>query len=218
MPHRTASAAPSQLPLIQAIQDEEYWTDITLPMVEEIRRKLRDLVRFIERKARSIVYTDLPDTILTSTARDLGVPVYQTGFSPGQYRKKVQKIVLANENHVAIAKLKRNQALTETDLEALEAMLFDPDTVGTRAQFEQVFGKDPSLPRFIRQLVGLDRNAAKAAFAWTRACCSSRRSPTRTRRASTGYSMARTSTTSSPSCAGSTSSSAPSLAWPELGG
>lgn len=154
----------SQLPLIQAIQDEDYWTDITLPMVDEIRRKLRDLIQFIVRKARSPVYTDLPDSLLSSVAKDVGVPIYQTGFSPGQYRKKVQKIIRDNEGHVAIAKLRRNQALTEMDLEALEAMLFDPETVGTRAQFEQVFGKDLRLPRFIRQLVGLDRNAAKAAF------------------------------------------------------
>lgn len=88
----------SQLPLIQAIQDEEYWSDITLPMVDEIRR------------ARAAVYTDLPDSLLSSVAMEVDVPVYQTGFfSPGQYRKKVQKIIRDNTNHVAIAKLRRNQ-------------------------------------------------------------------------------------------------------------
>jgi hypothetical protein len=38
-----------------------------------------------------------------------------------------------------------------------------PVTVGTRQQFEMVYGKDLRLPRFIRQLVGLDRNAAKGS-------------------------------------------------------
>lgn len=161
----TIPMVKAQLVLIQAVQDEEFWTDITLPMVDEVRRKLRELVQFIDRKSRPPVYTDLPDPLeMDLVVEDMDVPVYQTGFSPGQYRKKVQQIVRDNESHVAIAKLKRNQPLTEADLHSLELMLFDPETVGTREQFEQVFGKDLSLPRFIRQLVGLDRNAAKEAF------------------------------------------------------
>ncbi|MFM7448012.1 MAG: type I restriction-modification enzyme R subunit C-terminal domain-containing protein, partial [Leptolyngbyaceae cyanobacterium] len=47
----------------------------------------------------------------------------QTGFSPYQYRKKVEAYIRANQNHVAIAKLKRNTPLTESDLESLESML-----------------------------------------------------------------------------------------------
>src|SRR5690606_11900714 len=30
------------------IQDEDYWTDITLPLVDEVRRKLRDLVQYTD--------------------------------------------------------------------------------------------------------------------------------------------------------------------------
>ena len=92
------------------------------------------------------------------------VPTYQTGFSPYQYRKKVESYIRANEDHVAIAKLKRNLPLTETDLAALETMLFEAEEIESRERFEQVYGKDRSLKLFIRQLVGLDRNAAKDAF------------------------------------------------------
>lgn len=161
----TIPMVKQQLVLIEAVQSDEYWTDISLPMLEDLRRKLRELVPFIDRKARHFVYTDLPDSLGSTIAMDADVPLHQTGFSPGQYRKKVEQLVRDNENHVAVAKLKRNQPLTELDLQALEGMLFDPETVGTRQQFEMVFGKDLRLPRFIRQLVGLDRGAAKAAFA-----------------------------------------------------
>lgn len=65
---------------------------------------------------------------------------------------------------MAIAKLKRNTPLTESDLESLESMLFDSTEVESREQFEQVFGKNLSLKLLIRKLVGLDRNAAKQAF------------------------------------------------------
>ncbi len=161
----TVPMVKAELPLIRAIQDAGWWTDIDLPAVDDVRRRLRGLVQFIDRKARPPVYTDLPDPLRDDeVVEGVAVPLRQTGFSAGQYRKKVQQIMRDNQDHVAIAKLRRNQPLTPTDLAALEGMLFDPQTVGTREQFEQVFGKALSLPTFIRRLVGLDRAAAKAAF------------------------------------------------------
>ncbi|WP_341524711.1 type I restriction-modification enzyme R subunit C-terminal domain-containing protein [Nostoc sp. UHCC 0302] len=44
------------------------------------------------------------------------------------------------------------------------ALLFNAEAVESREKFEEVTGKNFSLKRFIRQLVGLDRNAAKQAF------------------------------------------------------
>lgn len=44
-------------------------------------------------------------------------------------------------------------------------MLFGASEIESRDRFEAVFGKDLSLKLFIRKLVGLDRNAAKLAFA-----------------------------------------------------
>lgn len=44
-------------------------------------------------------------------------------------------------------------------------MLFAAPEIESRDRFEAVYGKDVSLKLFIRQLVGLDRNAAKLAFA-----------------------------------------------------
>jgi type I restriction enzyme R subunit len=43
-------------------------------------------------------------------------------------------------------------------------MLFTAEAIESRERFEEAFGKQPSLPYFIRKLVGLDRNAAKEAF------------------------------------------------------
>lgn len=62
--------------------------------------------------------------------------------------------------------------MLDDSLEQLEEMLFSSEEVESRDceasrrhRFEQVYGKDMSLKLFIRQIVGLDRNAAKAAFA-----------------------------------------------------
>jgi type I restriction enzyme, R subunit len=124
---------------------------------------LRNLIQFVDRQAQPIVYTDFTDEL--GALQEVDVPAQQTGFSPYQYRKKVEAYIRQHEDHVAIAKLKRNVPLTESDLESLEQMLFTAQEIESRDQFEQVFGKDRGLKLFIRQLVGLDRNAAKQSFA-----------------------------------------------------
>ncbi|NJK58612.1 MAG: DEAD/DEAH box helicase family protein [Pleurocapsa sp. SU_5_0] len=152
-----------QLPLIEAVQDESWWSDVTLTMVESVRLKIRDLVKFIDRSQQTIVYTDFKDELGDIELVD--VPVQQTGFSPYQYRKKVESFIREHQDHIAIYKLKRNVPLTDGDLSELEEMLFSAEEVESRDLFEQVYGKDLSLKLFIRKIVGLDRNAAKAAFA-----------------------------------------------------
>jgi len=77
----------------------------------------------------------------------------------------VEAYIRAHENHITIAKLKRNMALTDADLNALEEMLFSAEAIESRERFEAVYGKTKSLKRLIREIVGLDRNAAKQAFA-----------------------------------------------------
>ncbi len=152
-----------QLPLIQEVQDENWWSDVTPAMIESIRIRLRDLVKFIDRTEQTIVYTDFKDELGEVTEVD--VPIQQTGFSPYQYRKKVEAYIREHEDHIAIAKLKRNIPLTEVDLTELEQMLFSSAEIESKERFEEVYGQDTSLRLFIRKIVGLDRHAAKQAFA-----------------------------------------------------
>jgi len=152
-----------QLSLIQEVQAEDWWMDVTPWMIDYVRIHLRDLIKFIDRQAQCIVYTDFADEL--GQVQEVDVPAHNTGFSSYQYRKKVEAYIRNHEDHIAIAKLKRNAPLTQTDLESLEKMLFGAEEIGSREQFEQVFGKDLHLKLFIRKLVGLDRNAAKIAFA-----------------------------------------------------
>jgi type I restriction enzyme R subunit len=151
------------LSLIDEVQAESWWTDVTPWMINAVRIDLRDLIKFIDRQEQRIVYTDFTDQM--GDVQEVDIPTQQTGFSPYQYRKKVEAYIRANEDHIAIAKLKRNAPLTESDLESLETMLFKSPEIESREQFEKVFGKNLSLKLFIRQLVGLDRNAAKQSFA-----------------------------------------------------
>ena len=50
-----------QLALIQEVHTDEWWQDVTTPMLERVRRRLRGLVKLIEKQQRKIVYTDFED-------------------------------------------------------------------------------------------------------------------------------------------------------------
>ena len=116
----------------------------------------------LDRQQQQIVYTNFIDELEDISKQD--VPTHQTGFSPYQYKKKVETYICNNENHLAIAKLKRNLTLTESDLESIEEMLFNSPEIESRERFEEVYGKNINLKLFIRKLVGLERSAAKQTF------------------------------------------------------
>jgi type I restriction enzyme R subunit len=159
---QTIPMVKQQLPLIESIQAESWWEDVTVEMIEEIRLKLRNLIQFIDKQQQQIVITNFEDEL--GELEEKGINLNTTGFSPYQYRKKVEAYIRANQDHIAINKLKRNLPLTETDLQSLETMLFESEEVESKAHFEEVFGKQINLKLFIRNLIGLDRSTAKQAF------------------------------------------------------
>jgi type I restriction enzyme R subunit len=159
---RTIPMVKEQLPFIESVQEETWWADVSPTMVESVRVRLRDLIKFIDRSQQAIVYTDFKDEL--GAVIEVDPPLYQTGFSPYQYRKKVEAYIREHQDHLTIAKLKRNVVLTDADLSELEKMLFSSVEIESRERFEEVYGKGTSLKLFIRQIVGLDRNAAKLAF------------------------------------------------------
>ncbi len=151
-----------ELELIQDLQQEEYWTDITLPMLEQIRVRLRELVKFIEKKGRKAIITNFEDEV--GQIQEVSLAGLISASDLERYKRKVMSFLQANENHIAIHKLKHNVAITPTDISELERILFESGEVVTRQVFEQAYGKQDSLGLFIRTLIGLDREAAKRAF------------------------------------------------------
>lgn len=150
-----------QMALIQDIAGEEWWQDVTLPLLELARRRLRSLVGLIERSKRKVVYTDFEDAVGASTEMDL------PGFASdnfSRFREKARAFLQAHLDHVAIQKLRRNRPLTVTDLDELERMLVESG-VGTQEDIERAKEEAHGLGAFIRSLVGLEREAVQDVLA-----------------------------------------------------
>ncbi|MDO5681718.1 MAG: DEAD/DEAH box helicase family protein [Propionibacteriaceae bacterium] len=156
--HAIPSVA-ERLELIEQVAGHEWWVDVTLPMLELIRLRLRSLIRLLERTPQSPVFVDFADTLLDP--REIALPGTTPGLNPHRFRAKVLAHLRQHDDHVALQRLRRNRQLTADDLAALEQMLVEagaPDEEIARANGQ-------GLGLFIRSLVGLDREAALEAFA-----------------------------------------------------
>jgi type I restriction enzyme R subunit len=151
-----------QLALIQDVQTDGWWQDVTVPMLELARRRLRDLVRLIEKQQRKPIYTDFEDEM----GAEIGVtlPPFASGQDFAKFRIKAQAYLRAHQDHIAIQKLRMNRAMTATDLTELERMLVESGTGGPE-DIERAKSESHGLGLFVRSLVGLDREAAKQALA-----------------------------------------------------
>ena len=77
------------------------------------------------------------------------------------YKAKAEYYVRQHQDNSAISKLKSNVPLTKDDVAELEKILWNE--VGTKDEYTAEYGKKP-LGEFVREIVGLDMNAAKEAF------------------------------------------------------
>ena len=151
-----------QMPLILDVQTEEWWQDVTIPMLERVRKRLRSLVKMIEKRKRKPIYTDFEDEMGSETGIEL--PGFATSGDFEKFRAKARAFLREHRDHVTIHKLRMNRALTATDLAELERMLAQSG-IGDVIEIARAKKESHGLGLFVRSLVGLDREAAKEALA-----------------------------------------------------
>ncbi|UOE44152.1 DEAD/DEAH box helicase family protein [Agromyces larvae] len=155
----------AQLELIDAVAGTDWWQDVTAPMLEAMRVRLRPLVRLIEAKSRSIMFTDFEDT-LDLDEGPTEIVIDSPGVNRVRFRQKLFAYLRTHENHVVLRKLRTGKQLTETDLDELQRMLVesgefeasDLDALATAA------AEADGLGLFVRSLLGLERSAAQEAL------------------------------------------------------
>jgi type I restriction enzyme, R subunit len=152
----------AEMELIQDLLLDEWWQGVTVPMLEEARRRLRGLVGLIERQARSPLYTNFTDELGELHELDAAGLISRDEFR--QFRLRARDFLRAHEDHITMQRLRRNQPLTATDLQELERFLLS-EGIGNERVIVRAREECNGFGLFIRSLVGLDRNAAKELFA-----------------------------------------------------
>ncbi len=116
----TVPAIAEQLEYLASLQESAFWEAIDLNGLEDMRRRLRVLAPFLDKKKRKIVYTDFKDEIIRVREEEI---IYMPKMTGVQYEKKVKSYLREHHNHLVIHRLRTNQPLTETDLQGLENTL-----------------------------------------------------------------------------------------------
>lgn len=147
-----------QLSLILEVQTDQWWQDVTLPMLEVLRKKLRGLVKLIEKQKRKIIYTDFEDKMTPQTEVPLGDLTPLDNFE--KFKAKVRFFLVAHQDDLVISKLRKNKQLTPSDLLELERILLD-NKIGRTEDIERAKEEAKGLGLFVRSLLGLERDIAK---------------------------------------------------------
>ncbi|MFY9201658.1 MAG: type I restriction-modification enzyme R subunit C-terminal domain-containing protein, partial [Methanosarcina flavescens] len=151
-----------QMALILDVQTDEWWENVTTPMLETLRRRLRDLVKLIDKHQRTPIFTDFEDEM--GSEINVELPGFSSAGDFEKFRAKTRAFLLEHQDNTVIYKLRMNIALTSSDLDELERILSESG-VGRKEDIARAKEVSHGLGLFVRSLVGLDREAAKQSLA-----------------------------------------------------
>lgn len=146
----------AQSELIHKILHTDYVDIAGINEFEEIREKLRDLMKYLPKSVKRYD-TNFTDELLSTEWKESELENDELK----NYKAKAEYYIRQHRDNIAIAKLRTNQPLTLKDIENLENVLWSE--IGTKEDYENEFGTKP-LGEFVREIVGMDMNAAKEAF------------------------------------------------------
>jgi type I restriction enzyme R subunit len=85
-----------QMELIEEVAGEEWWTDVTVPMLEVARKRLRALIKLIDKAERKTVYTDFEDVMGDEVAARAVTSRRRFGACIGRATNSLRFVVIEN--------------------------------------------------------------------------------------------------------------------------
>ena len=146
-----------QSELINKILHTDYLDTAGINEFEHIRENLRNLMKYVPRTGVKYI-TNFYDEILSVEWNESDLE----SDDLKNYKAKAEFYIRQHQDEAAIAKLKSNVPLNEDDIKSLERILWNE--VGSKKDYKAEYGEKP-LGELVREIVGLDMAAAKAAFA-----------------------------------------------------
>lgn len=141
---------------IDKLRRPDYLMDADIKTIENLRRELRDLMKYINPVKGFYVISDFDDEIQVAEGTKLKPP------QPSEnYRRKVEFYLKAHLDTTAVYKLRHNKTLTSTDMKELERIFWQE--LGTKDDYKRIY-KNESLGRLVRQITGMDETSVRDAF------------------------------------------------------
>ncbi|MBD8069290.1 DEAD/DEAH box helicase family protein [Bacillus sp. PS06] len=148
----------AQRDILIKVQSEDFWEEASICELDEVRKVIRELVKFLEKEHQKNYYTNFKDDFNIIGMEETAI---YTANNLQNYRKKVSQYLKDHLDQTAIYKLRNNKPLTAQDVQTLEEILWKE--LGTQEEYTKEFGETP-ITKLVRQIVGLDQTAANEAF------------------------------------------------------
>lgn len=146
--------------LLNRLLDDDFVKGLTLNDWEDVRQKLRDLIKFIQSSNIKPIIVDFTDEVVSEEFDTTGVPDELVSFE--SYKNRLERYVKEHLNEGVISKIHNNQKLEEKDLKELEDIVWHK--LGSKQEYEESYN-DKDVGILIRSIAGLDKKAAKELFA-----------------------------------------------------
>ncbi|WP_346936023.1 DEAD/DEAH box helicase family protein [Clostridium sp.] len=143
--------------VIEKVMTEEFWETADVFELESVREAIRELLKYLEKEGQIIYYTKFQDMIIAEEKH--GSMYNVNGLK--NYRKKVEHYLKEHKDEMVIYKLRNNKKLTKEEIKHLEDIMFNE--LGSQSDYAKEFGETP-VTKLVRNIVGLDREAANEAF------------------------------------------------------
>lgn len=143
--------------LLKEICDEHFFDNLEFFKIEQIKKEIGPLVRYLKGESEGVIITNFNDKIET-TERDVT-------FNFDDFRTYKEKIVLYLRKHFgdikAIEKILNLEELSQADIDEITETLNGLKTEGD----EDIYATPEELIVFIRQIIRLDRKVIDEKFA-----------------------------------------------------
>lgn len=149
---------------IEAVLSQSWWKELDYFKLEEMRKKLRDLMKFRSNILISKKYIDISEEVIEIGER-FGEGSTSV-FEFEAYKKKFINVLkeLSGQSMV-LQKIRRGKKVTESDLESLKSLILQRESGLSLEALEKLF-PDKVLPvdKMIRSLIGMDELTVKERF------------------------------------------------------
>lgn len=150
----------AKMPLLNEIITTEFWESKTLASIENMRRQIRDLLKYLTGDDSRTFIVNIADKITDEGIADK----IRTTMS---YREKLIDFLRKHRDHPVLQKIYNLEHLTNDDIDMLEHILWQE--LGSKEDYERYLRHeqmtaDIPVAAFIRKSVGLDRKKAIQLF------------------------------------------------------
>jgi type I restriction enzyme R subunit len=151
-----------EIELIEAVQKAAWWQDLSLEKLEDLRLRLRGLMKYRRNEAAFQPKTiDVVDYAVEGRTRtpDIAEPMEA-------YKERLVNVLKElMASNLALQKIHRGIGITETELQSLQALILERDPSLKPDDLTKLYpDKAHSLDKLVRSLIGLDHLTVHEKF------------------------------------------------------